>query len=40
MRSVRLRLLIIALLPFIVVLQLLLGVTMVRWIDRYDDLLI
>ena len=40
MRSVRLRLLIIALLPFIVVLPLLLGVTMVRWIDRYDDLLI
>ena len=40
MRSVRLRLLIIALLPFMVVLPLLFGVTMVRWIDRYDDLLI
>ncbi|MEO0752787.1 MAG: cache domain-containing protein [Pseudomonadota bacterium] len=40
MRSVRLRLLIIALLPLIVVLPLLFGMTMVRWIDRYNDLLI
>ncbi|MEM8776868.1 MAG: cache domain-containing protein, partial [Pseudomonadota bacterium] len=40
MRSVRLRLLIIALLPLIVLLPLLFGVTMVRWINRYDDLLI
>lgn len=40
MRSVRLRLLIIALLPFVVLLPLLLGVTMARWINRYDDLLI
>ena len=40
MRSVRLRLLIIALLPLIVVLPLLFGVTMVRWINKFDDLLI
>ncbi|MEL7254241.1 MAG: cache domain-containing protein [Pseudomonadota bacterium] len=40
MRSVRLRLLIIALLPLMVVLPLLFGITMVRWIDRYNDLLI
>lgn len=40
MRSVRLRLLAIALLPLIVLLPLLLGVTMVRWIKKYDDLLI
>ena len=40
MRSVRLRLLVIALLPLMVVLPLLFGVTMVRWIDRYNDLLI
>ena len=40
MRSVRLRLLLIALLPLVVLLPLLLGVTMLRWINRYDDLLI
>ncbi|MEM9439006.1 MAG: cache domain-containing protein [Pseudomonadota bacterium] len=40
LRSVRWRLLIIALLPLIVLLPILLGVTMVRWINRYDDLLI
>ncbi|MEL6412085.1 MAG: cache domain-containing protein [Pseudomonadota bacterium] len=40
MRSVRLRLLLIALLPFVVLLPMLLGVTMARWIERYDDLLI
>ncbi|MEM9247750.1 MAG: cache domain-containing protein [Pseudomonadota bacterium] len=40
MRSVRLRLLIIALLPLIVVLPLLLGVAMWRLISRHDDLLI
>lgn len=40
MRSVRLRLLAIALLPLIVLLPLLLGVTMLRWIKKYDDLLI
>ncbi|MEM9061130.1 MAG: cache domain-containing protein [Pseudomonadota bacterium] len=40
MRSVRLRLLVIALLPLVVLLPLLLGVTMMRWINRYDDLLI
>lgn len=40
MRSVRWRLLLIALLPLVVLLPLLLGVTMVRWINRYDDLLI
>jgi two-component system NtrC family sensor kinase len=39
MRSVRLRLLLIALLPLIVVLPLLFGVTMLRWINQYDDLL-
>ncbi|MEM8840348.1 MAG: cache domain-containing protein [Pseudomonadota bacterium] len=40
MRSVRLRLLVIALLPLIVLLPLFFGVTMLRWINRYDDLLI
>ncbi|MEM6657313.1 MAG: cache domain-containing protein [Pseudomonadota bacterium] len=40
LRSVRWRLLIIALLPLVVLMPLLLGVTMVRWINRYDDLLI
>ena len=40
MRSVRLRLLLIALLPLIVVLPIVYGVTMMRWIDRYNDLLI
>ncbi|MEO0622161.1 MAG: cache domain-containing protein [Pseudomonadota bacterium] len=40
MRSVRLRLLMIALLPLVVVLPMLLGITMLRWINRYDDLLI
>ncbi|MEM8952081.1 MAG: cache domain-containing protein [Pseudomonadota bacterium] len=40
LRSVRWRLLAIALLPLIVLLPLLLGVTMLRWINRYDDLLI
>nr|MDA3858167.1 cache domain-containing protein [Roseovarius sp.] len=40
MHSVRLRLLAIALLPLIVLLPLLLGVTMLRWIERYDALLI
>ncbi|MFP7671873.1 cache domain-containing protein [Marivita sp. S0852] len=40
MRSVRWRLLFIALLPLIVLLPLLLGVTMQRWIERHDDLLI
>lgn len=39
MRSVRLRLLLIALLPLIVVLPLLFGATMLRWISQYDDLL-
>lgn len=40
MRSVRLRLLVIALLPLVVLLPLLFGITMLRWINRYDDLLI
>lgn len=40
MKSVRLRLLILALLPLIVVLPILLGVAMVRWADKFDDLLI
>ncbi|MEM6303105.1 MAG: cache domain-containing protein [Pseudomonadota bacterium] len=38
--SVRWRLLLIALLPLVVLLPLLLGVTMQRWTQRYDDLLI
>ena len=40
MRSVRLRLLAMALLPLIALLPLLLGVTMQRWIEKYDGLLI
>jgi two-component system NtrC family sensor kinase len=40
MRSVRLRLLAMALLPLIVLLPLLLGVTMQRWVVQFDDLLI
>ncbi|MDF1794644.1 MAG: cache domain-containing protein [Thalassobaculaceae bacterium] len=40
MHSVRLRLLAIALLPLIVLLPVLLGVTMLRWINKYDNLLI
>jgi len=40
MRSVRLRLLILALLPLVVLLPLLLGVTMVRWINKFDELLL
>ncbi|MEM9603736.1 MAG: cache domain-containing protein [Pseudomonadota bacterium] len=40
MRSVRWRLLLIALLPLVVLLPLLFGVTMLRWINRFDDLLI
>ncbi|MFW8635464.1 sensor histidine kinase [Cribrihabitans pelagius] len=37
--SVRLRLLVLALLPLVVLLPLLLGVTMLRWIGKYDELL-
>ncbi|MEM8538458.1 MAG: two-component sensor histidine kinase, partial [Pseudomonadota bacterium] len=40
MRSVRWRLLLIALLPLVVLLPLLLGVTVLRWSERFDDLLI
>ena len=40
MHSVRLRLLAIALLPLVVLLPLLLGVTMLRWINKFDNLLI
>lgn len=40
MKSVRLRLLVLALLPLIVVLPILLIVTMLRWTDQFDDLLI
>ena len=40
MRSVRLRLLLLALLPLVVLLPLLLGLAMVRWIDKFNDLLI
>jgi two-component system NtrC family sensor kinase len=40
MRSVRLRLLAMALLPLIALLPLLLGLTMQRWVAKFDDLLI
>ncbi|MEO0329947.1 MAG: cache domain-containing protein [Pseudomonadota bacterium] len=40
MGSVRLQVLILALLPLIVLLPFLLGFTMLRWINQYDDLLI
>lgn len=40
MTSVRLRLLVLALLPLVVLLPLFLGITMMRWIDKFDDLLI
>ncbi|MEJ6393869.1 cache domain-containing protein [Gymnodinialimonas sp. 2305UL16-5] len=40
MRSVRLRLFLLALLPIVVLLPILLGATMLRWIERFDDLLI
>ena len=40
MTSIRLRLLVLALLPLVFLLPLLLGVTMVRWINKFDDLLI
>ncbi|MEM6383944.1 MAG: cache domain-containing protein [Pseudomonadota bacterium] len=39
-RSVRLRLLALALLPLIVVMPVLLGLTMLRWVDKFDELLI
>jgi two-component system NtrC family sensor kinase len=39
-RSVRLRLLVLALLPLVVLLPISLGVTMLRWSDKFDDLLI
>ncbi len=39
-RSVRYRLLAIALLPTLVILPLLLGITIVRWNDKFDSLLI
>ncbi|MEM6762042.1 MAG: cache domain-containing protein [Pseudomonadota bacterium] len=40
MRSVRLRLLVLALIPLAVLTPVLLGIAMVRWIDKFDDLLI
>lgn len=40
MNSVRLRLLILAILPLAVVLPILLGVTMARWASKFDELLI
>lgn len=40
MTRVRLRLLLLALLPLVVLLPILLSVTMLRWIDRYNELLI
>lgn len=39
-RSIRYRLLVIALLPTLVILPALLGVTMLRWTAKFDDLLI
>jgi two-component system NtrC family sensor kinase len=39
-KSVRLRLLVLALLPLVVLLPLMLGVGMSRWTARYDDILI
>ena len=39
-RSVRLRLLVLALLPLVVLLPISLAVTMLRWSDKFDDLLI
>ncbi|MBZ8117596.1 cache domain-containing protein [Roseovarius sp. LXJ103] len=40
MRSVRWRLLLMALLPLILMLPLLFGLAMLRWINQYDDLVI
>lgn len=40
LRSVRLRLLALAVLPLIVVMPIFLGITMLRWIEKFDDLLI
>lgn len=40
MKSVRLRLLVLAILPLAVVLPILLGVTMARWASKFDELLI
>lgn len=40
MKSVRLRLLVLALLPLMVLLPISLAVSMVRWSDKFDDLLI
>ena len=40
MKSVRLRLLILALLPLVVLMPVLLGYTMVRWAKEFDELLI
>lgn len=39
MRSVRVKLLLLALSPLVVLLPLLMGLTMVRWIDKFDELL-
>lgn len=39
-RSVRLRLLVLAILPLVVLLPISLAVTMLRWSDKFDDLLI
>ncbi|MEM9853736.1 MAG: cache domain-containing protein [Pseudomonadota bacterium] len=38
--SVRLRVLLLALLPLVVLMPFLLGLTMVRWVEQYNDLLI
>ena len=40
MRSVRIKLLLMALSPLVILLPLLLGLTMLRWIDKFDELLI
>lgn len=39
LHSVRLRLLVLALLPLVVLLPLLMGLTMLRWVEQYDQLL-
>ncbi|MEM0900632.1 MAG: cache domain-containing protein [Pseudomonadota bacterium] len=40
LRSVRLKLLALALLPLVVLLPILLGITVVRWMGQFDDLLL
>ncbi|WP_299970397.1 cache domain-containing protein [uncultured Roseobacter sp.] len=40
MTRIRLKLLLLALLPLVVLLPMLLGITMIRWINKFDDLLL